>query len=218
MKKRLLIYLGLIGLMGAAGLLPGCTGPSNGKVTNGILCETAKLDVSDHRTVVVPETAVVEKGKESQCLEIRLKKELGFGGYPPYPIHVRKVRDYFGVARKKEGDALVLATYGEWSSIEGGAFIQIVIAVPETITVVKRAGLSGYKSAANQPHEPGWADFLGCAVFGRCWWYTATAPATGRTRVKTKLTGWTRVEMKVTETSVEKKLIEESPTRGQAAE
>ncbi len=187
MNKSLFIRLGLIGIIITAGLLFDCGAPSNPEVTNGTLHETAELDISGYSSVVVPETATVEKRKGAGHIEIQMEKEVDFHGHPPHPLRIEKARDYFGVASRKEGDALVLGTYGEWSSIEGGAYVRMLVVVPEEIVVLKRADLSGENSRAKPPDDnSGLAALIDSPEFRRCYWYTAISPAPGWTRVEGK--------------------------------
>ena len=59
-----------------------------------------------------------------------------------------------GCAAKADGDALVVATFGEWDSrIEGGADMTLVAVVPAGLAVEHRKELSGPKSAGRDPNE-----------------------------------------------------------------
>jgi hypothetical protein len=42
-----------------------------------------------------------------------------------------------------EGDTLVLATYGEWATFEGGAWMKVQLLAPAGLKFESRKGLSG---------------------------------------------------------------------------
>lgn len=113
MNRTALVCIALGGAILVVAVLVRWVSPLDPPITNGVLRETARLDVSDYVSIVVPETATVERGKQTSCVEILLEKELAFRGHPPSPVHIERARDYFGAAYKREDDALVLATYGE---------------------------------------------------------------------------------------------------------
>jgi hypothetical protein len=69
-------------------------------------------------------------------------------------MSIRDARKNMGCATKREGEDLVVATYGEWDShIEGGAFMLVLAVVPEGVEVESRKGLSGTGSAAREWHS-----------------------------------------------------------------
>ncbi len=170
--------------LAATGLL--CCRPrsSNPAVTNGVIHETAALDLSDSAVVVIPETASVEEGPQNGRVEIKLEKVLAFRGHPPHPIHIERAHGYFGAAYKRESRTLILGTYGEWSSMEGGASIRMLVVVPKKTTVLRRPRLSGETSEAMPTDMSSWSDRLDSSEFGECYWYTAVSPAEGWTKVE----------------------------------
>lgn len=175
----------LIGLIFGAGPLLNCRRPSDPQVANGTLHETATIDVGEYTTLIVPEMVVVQEAHHARVVEIHLEKELAFHGHPPHPIRIEEARDYFGIARKEEDEAIVLATYGEWSSKEGGASIRIRVSTPPGMAVVKRPRLSGPDSQAKPSSDSAWTDLLDSAQFRRCYWYTATSAAPDWTCLQT---------------------------------
>ncbi len=152
-------------------------------VENGVIRETGRLDVSGITTLIIPETATVRVGTASNRVEIRMEKELTFFGHPPHPMDIRKARDYLGCAYKKEGDTVTLATYGEWSSMEGGAQVRLLLLVPPGIAVARRPDLSGDNSIAKPADAFAWMELIDSPQFRRCYWYTAPNPAADWTKV-----------------------------------
>jgi hypothetical protein len=86
-----------------------------------------------------------------------------------------------GCAVRSEGDALVVATYGEWDShIEGGAHMKLVAVVPDGFAVEHRKTLSGPDSAGHERHGQHRAKPKD-AQDG--YWYGPSSPAEGWTAV-----------------------------------
>ena len=118
-----------------------------GKVENGSAYDRVILDLGPRKKLVLPDNAVVRRAGEPGKGQLFMKKTLGFCGYPPKPMSIRDSRHNMGCAVKLEGDALVVATYGEWDCVEGGAEMRLVAVVPEGVDVEQRKGLSGADSA-----------------------------------------------------------------------
>jgi hypothetical protein len=74
---------------------------------------------------------------------------LDFAGHPPEPMSNRTGRTKMGCATKVEGKTLVMATFGEWTSKEGGARFKLLLVVPKGVEVERRKGLAGSDSAAH---------------------------------------------------------------------
>jgi hypothetical protein len=153
----------------------------NPNVENGTAYDRAAVDVGAARTVVLPDSATVRRDPAGGPVRLFMAKQLGFVGHPPAPMSIRDGRKNMGCAVRSEGDALVIATFGEWDShIEGGAGMKLVAFVPKGVGVQRRAGLSGEKSAAREQHGayvPGREDAKG----GH--WYGPAFPAPGWTAV-----------------------------------
>jgi hypothetical protein len=110
-------------------------------VENGYAYDRATVDLGNHTAVVVPADARVERGAPAGRVEIYLEKHMGYGGYAVKSI--REERKKMGCARKSEGDKLLLAGYGWWTSIEGGTGLTLLIRLPDGLPVEKRRSLSG---------------------------------------------------------------------------
>jgi hypothetical protein len=153
----------------------------NPDVENGTAYDRATVDVGAARTVVLPDTATVRRAPAGGAVRLFMAKRLSFFGHPPAPMSVRHGRKNMGCAVRAEGDALVIATFGEWDShIEGGAGMKLMAFVPEGLVVERRAGLSGENSAGRGQHGAFVARPEG-ARGGH--WYGPATPAPGWTAV-----------------------------------
>lgn len=148
-----------------------------GKVENGSAYDRASLDISGIGKVVVPHNAVVRRTKEEGKLDLFMKKTLSFYGHPPEPMSIRDARQNMGCAVRREEEALILATFGEWDSrIEGGAHMRLMVVLPEGIDVETKQGLSGPDSAGREWH----AKYLSKPVDARGGhWYGPASQAEG---------------------------------------
>ncbi|HKB02594.1 MAG TPA: hypothetical protein VKD90_10265 [Gemmataceae bacterium] len=153
----------------------------NPNVENGTAYDRAAVDVGAGRTVVLPDTATVRRDPAGGPVRLFMAKQLLFVGHPPAPMSIRDSRKNMGCAIRTEGDALVIATFGEWDShIEGGAGMRLVAFVPEGVGVQRRDGLSGEKSAAREQHGA-YVARPEDAKGGH--WYGPASPAPGWTAV-----------------------------------
>ncbi len=149
------------------------------KVENGTVYDVAIIDGHGVAKVVLPSNASVQKMPGLQSIQLFMAKELSFYGHPPVPITLRTVRSYMGCATQRDSRALLVATYGEWRSIEGGSSLHLVAIVPDGIEVVQRDGLASQESSANQVpglHTGGPEGY----------WYATHVPAMGWTALATK--------------------------------
>jgi hypothetical protein len=149
------------------------------KVENGTVYDVATIDGHGVANVFLPSNASVQRTPGAQSIQLFMAKELSFYGHPPEPITLRTVRAYMGCAIKRESQALLVATYGEWSSIEGGSSLRLLAVVPDGIEVVLRDGLAGTESLANQ--VPGLHD-----GGPEGYWYATKVPAWGWTALPCK--------------------------------
>lgn len=123
-------------------------------VNNGIAFDRGTLNPAGTKKIVLPENAIVRRSGQTTEVEVFLAKHLAFVGHPGKRLSVRDARREMGCAMKFEDGALTIATFGEWDShVEGGASMKLVFVVPEAVVVETRAGLSGERSAAMQPHR-----------------------------------------------------------------
>jgi hypothetical protein len=118
-------------------------------VENGSAYDKATLDLGEVKRIAIPEGAEVVQGDDGRKIRVFLKKTLDFAGHPPEPMSIRTGRTKMGCATKVEGQTLVIATFGEWTSKEGGARIKLLLVVPKGVEVERRKGLAGSDSAAH---------------------------------------------------------------------
>lgn len=136
MKATVLVAL-------ASLLVCGCSMVSNGSVT-----DSAEIPLEGAQEIRLPEHAVVEQS-EGDSVVVHMKKTLSFAGHPPEPVRISDQRERMGVATRRDGPVMEIATFGEWDSrIEGGAWIELRFVVPAQIRVSRASGLQGTKSAA----------------------------------------------------------------------
>jgi hypothetical protein len=145
-------------------------------VENGDAFDKTSIDVTPYKKIVVPENAEVQtQGKEPR-LQIYMKKTLGFGGHPPEPMSIYTARKKMGCAVQVEGNDLLLATFGEWASKEGGATMHLLLIVPDGLEFEKRSGLTGLESAGNKSN---WALLTKPKEPKEGYWYGPEAPGEG---------------------------------------
>jgi hypothetical protein len=124
-----------------------------GDVENGSAYDKAVLDVGSIKKILLPHDALVRRTPQAVPIQVFMKKSMSFHGHPPESMSIRHARKNMGCAVKRDGQGLVLATFGEWDShIEGGTRMKLVVAVPEGIEVEQKEGLSGEDSAGQEWH------------------------------------------------------------------
>ncbi|HVT81196.1 MAG TPA: hypothetical protein VHM90_11120 [Phycisphaerae bacterium] len=155
MRASLARGLGLVALgWGCALGLAGCDSTvvntysaDQGNIVNGIAYDAGVIDVGTAARVVVPEGTVVRETAGDRRVHIYLQKRLAWHGQPLIPTDIHYERHKMGSAYRREGDALILGTYGEWDSkAEGGAYVRLAVDVPAGMKVEMRKGLSGMES------------------------------------------------------------------------
>jgi hypothetical protein len=116
----------------------------NRKVENGDAYDKAIIDVGEQSTVVVPHNARIEHNGARGRIEVYLHKVQSYGGRPPERKSIRDTRTKMGCAKMLIAEKIIIATYGESSSFEGGASIPgLLIRVPADVKVESRKDLSG---------------------------------------------------------------------------
>jgi len=150
-------------------------GPSD-KVENGTAYDRATVDVGSAKRILLPDSATVRRTGDHGPVRLFMAKRLAFAGHPPQPMSIRDGRNNMGCAIKVEGDGLVIATFGEWNNVEGGADIKLVAHVPATLAVEQRSDLSGVTSAARGWHG---VDVSRLAEGKGGYWYGPSSPTTG---------------------------------------
>jgi hypothetical protein len=145
-------------------------------VENGEAYDQAAIDIEKYTKIILPDTAEVRHEGEGTKLQVFMKKHMSFHGHPPKSMSIRTGRKNMGCSVKNEGGALVLATFGEWSSKEGGSSMGVTVQVPKAVKVEQRSGLSGEASAGRE-----WkgAYLTKPKEVKEGWWYGPASPAEG---------------------------------------
>lgn len=148
---------------------------------NGTAYDIAELDLSGIETIELPATSSVTILPGAQkYLAVYLAKDLGFGGIPPAVLTVLQARAYMGCAYRESGDLIAVATFGEWSSFEGGAEIRLRFVVSADVRILLQSTYSGPDSEANISNpEERMSRALKLEREHGTWWYGTTVPAIG---------------------------------------
>jgi hypothetical protein len=159
-SQRLLILGWFAGLV----VLPSCNSPRpdpsivvdeslrvDPEVENGTAYDRSVLELGKAKKVVLPDNATVRRAGEAGKVQLFMAKTLAFVGHPPEAMNLQGARKNMGCAIRADGDAFVVATYGEWDSRkEGGASMKLVVVVPDGVEVEQRKGLSGPDSTGRE--------------------------------------------------------------------
>jgi hypothetical protein len=160
----------------------GIGGVSHRPVFQGSLYQRATIPIGKHDSLRVPSTALVAEGAKDGSVEVYVEKRLHFMGHPPEAMPLGSLRRNLGVATSADGTTLVVATYGEFGSIEGGASMRVFVRVPTGFAVKMRDGLAGDDSdAARWPMDE--AGFKASDAGRAGYWYAPVNPATPWVRV-----------------------------------
>jgi hypothetical protein len=164
--NRGLVFV-LVLAVGVAGLA-GCA-----RVHNGTVVDVAEVPLGGARKVELPAGAVVTRDGAASVMRVEMKKRLGFHGHPPRTMSIEAGRRLMGVASRRVGDILTVATFGDFSTKEGSATIQLSVRLPATVEVEQRPDLEGDASPARGTDS------------GRehpdTYWYASPQPAAGWT-------------------------------------
>jgi hypothetical protein len=160
-----------------------------GIVENGSAYDRAAVDLDAAKRLILPDTAIIRDGGVGSQVEIFMKKTLGFHGHPPSQMSIRDTRKKMGCAVKIEDDGLVIATFGEWESKEGGAHLRLIAVVPNGVKVEQRKDLSGPHSIGREwqgfwltkPKDAKSGCWYGPASASDGWRGVPTLPDAGRT-------------------------------------
>jgi hypothetical protein len=168
-----------VSLVIGAALLTGCgpaTSPKNGGddpslrdlsypflegsrffVENGRAYDKATVELGSHTVLVVPGDARVGQGAPEGRVELYMEKEMGDDSRVEYRS-IRDIRKRMGCVSRKDGQTLLIATYGYYEHKHGGASLNLLVKVPAGLRVEKRNSLSslqgGGKEAPARPKGP----------------------------------------------------------------
>jgi hypothetical protein len=152
-------------------------GAPNPKVENGVVYDKATIKAAHVKTLIVPDNATVERIDSKGEIELYIKRTQGFHGHPPEPMPLKAIRKKMGCATRMEAGKATIATFGEFSTKEGGASLKLLIRVPKALSVETKEGLSGANSAGQGKQEADKKDG---------YWYGPTAPGEGWKAIPTE--------------------------------
>ncbi len=107
----------------------------------------AVVDATGITCLVVPEGAVIVRVDASD-IRLRMQKALSFKGVPVQRLTPLDARRNMGLAWRESEGCLQLGTFGEFSTKEGGASIQVIVDTPRPLAVERSTRLSGHASLA----------------------------------------------------------------------
>lgn len=134
-------------------IVPGSSPAPSNIVQNGDVYDKAVLKAADIKTFIVPDNANLSRSGANESIEVYVKKTQSFGGHPPEPITLEGARRNMGCATRAYDGTVTLATYGEFSTKEGGATMKILLRVPATLSIETEPGLSGEESKGQKRKE-----------------------------------------------------------------
>src|SRR5262249_21307570 len=149
-------------------------------VENGSAFDKAEVDMGNRKKLVVPTSFEVVRGGKGAKVQLLMKKTLAFHWRPPEPMSIRTARGYIACAVEHEGEAHGLASFGEWGSKEGGAYIKVVAIVPEDLQV-EAAEQSSREHDGDGNQNGGYLTKPKEVTDG--YWYGAASPSDGWTRI-----------------------------------
>lgn len=140
------------------------------KVHNGDAYDCGRLFTTIAKLRVPVGTQVGRTAPKGE-ITLHTRKSLDFHGHPPNPMNPEVARRNMGLAFQIRADAVTLAAFGEWQSIEGGAQLTLFLNAPPHLVIETSAELSGPDSAA-QDRQGAWETSPG-------YWYASGKPAAG---------------------------------------
>jgi hypothetical protein len=112
------------------------------KVRNGTAYDRATVDLGTAREVAVSEGTLVKHEGEPGVVQIFMIKRLSYIGFPEESMTIRDARKKLGCMVKDENGVLLVSTYGEYDTLpDGGAFMRLVVVVPDGVVVMHRKEL-----------------------------------------------------------------------------
>jgi len=157
-------------------------------VVNGESYEKILFNNNLITEIMIPYNAETQVNIKNNNIEIYLIKSLAFMGHPPYPMTIKCVKDYMGIAYKIIKNKSIFATYGEWRSTEGGATIKILFIVPKKVKIIKNKNLSGKNSLAYYDEKNSLIDTIERDQrYLKCYWYGHIGPIKNWKMLKTQV-------------------------------
>lgn len=148
------------------------------RVKNGEVYDCGALRYSSLQKLRVPEEMTIVRTTDADHFSVHLTKALLYQGHPIEPLSRDQARQKMGCAYRAEGNTLILATFGEWLTNEGGAIMRFTVSVPAGLEVETSPGLAGPDSAAQ--------DRTSIPQFPRNNWFGSGRPAAGWASIATR--------------------------------
>jgi uncharacterized protein (TIGR03067 family) len=109
---------------------------------NGKTYDKAAVFLEPKAKLVLPDKAtVVGRHDQGDVVLLYMAKRIQMGFHVSHPVSVLDYREKMGCAVKREKDALLIGTYGEFGFLEGNVSMALLVLVPPNFEVERRAGL-----------------------------------------------------------------------------
>ncbi len=120
------------------------TSATDWNIVNGTAFDMTTIDPAGAEALYVPEDTIINPSSTDGKIHVYLKKVLNWRGHPTLPTDIHFERHKMGCAYRHDGEAMTLATWGEYyGKEEGGATISLAVVVPPGLKVEMKKGLSG---------------------------------------------------------------------------
>ena len=125
-------------------------------IENGMAFDQASVDLKGATSVWLPEKAHVVRSDDVPGLKIFMRKTMEFYGRSGESMSIRHTRTFMGCAVQRRKEELILATFGEGLSTDGGGWMSLVVHAPTTIDIRQSPGFQGIDSPTRswKPDKP----------------------------------------------------------------
>ena len=130
---------------------------ANLMVENGAAYDCAELVVPDWLEMIDTENGInVVRSKAADRIEIYLRKTQAWMGHTSTKSSIADRRDHMGIVAKRSGKRLKYVSYGGWSSMEGGAYVDALIIVPDRLRSRAARGIDN--RSLEELQAKGWSE------------------------------------------------------------
>lgn len=121
-----------------------------------VVCNCAEIGLPNISKMVVPaECVVIQDPRIEGRAWLFMEKRVQGGGSDDSREKTLKEVDRMGCAKRLNDAQCMIATFGEWRSIDSGASVRLVLVIPSTVQIVRDERLGGWKSMAVwKPGDP----------------------------------------------------------------
>ena len=114
-------------------ILTGC----QSTVSNGTQIEKASIPSVGIGSIYVPDSWTVNRlAKQDTEITVEITKKLDYCGFPPEPVSIDSVAPGMGVLVKRDdNNNIEMRHFGGFSTSDGGTSIQVVLNVPENLSI-----------------------------------------------------------------------------------